>query len=212
MQKYPKTKRNLDERQEQKTEEDKAIAKKFGQEYFDGERRYGYGGYTYHPRFWTEVIKDFIEYYHLTSNSKILDVGCGKGFMLFDFKKALPGITILGIDISEYAIKNAKEEVKQFLKVGNAADLNIFADKEFDLVISINTIHNLPLDECKKALKEIERIGKRAFIMNDAWRTEEEKNRMHKWNLTGETIMHTDNWKRLFDEVGYTGDYYWFIP
>jgi len=88
----------------------------------------------------------------------------------------------------------------------------MFKDKEFELVISINTIHNLKLEDCKKAFREIQRVGKNAFIMNDAWRTDEEKERMHKWNLTGETYMHVDNWKKLFEEVGYKGDYYWFIP
>ena len=210
--KYPRTKRNLDEREEQKTEEDKAIAKKFGKEFFDGDRRHGYGGFSYNPRFWTGVVKDMIKHYGLTNESKILDVGCAKGFMLYDFKKALPGLTVNGIDISEYAIKNAMDEVKPFLSVGNAKDLSIFKDKEFDLVISINTIHNLPLNECKQALREIRRVGKNAFIENDAWRTDEEKERMNIWNLTGETYMHVDDWKKLFEEVGYTGDYYWFIP
>ncbi len=211
MEKYPRTKRNIDEREEQKTEEDRAIAKKFGKEYFDGDRRHGYGGYSYHPRFWTGVVKDMIEYYGLTEESRILDVGCGKGFMLYDFKKALPGITVRGIDISQYAIDNAMEDVKPFLQVGNAKDLGMFKDKEFDLVVSITTVHNLKLEECKQVIKEIQRVEKNAFITVDAWRNDKEKERMHKWNLTAETYMHVDDWKRLFGEVGYTGDYYWFI-
>lgn len=210
--KYPKTKRNLDERAEQKTEEDKAIAKRFDKEYFDGDRKHGYGGFSYHPRFWTEVVQDFIKHYGLTAESKILDVGCGKGFMLYDFIQALPGLTVRGIDISEYAIEHAKEEVKSFLSVGNAKDLSRFNDNEFDLAVSINTIHNLKLEECKQALKEIQRVSKQAFVVNDAWKNDEEKERMKKWNLTGETVMHVNDWKRLFKEVGYTGDYYWFIP
>jgi SAM-dependent methyltransferase len=211
MAKYPKTKRNINEREVQRTKDDIQLAKQFGKEYFDGERRTGYGGYYYHERFWTNVVQDFIEYYKLTKDSKILDVGCGKGFMLFDFMNAIPGITVKGIDISQYAIDKAKEEVKEFLQVGNAKDLSMFKDKEFDLVISITTIHNLKLEDCKQALREIQRVGKNAFITNDAWRTEEEKERMHKWNLTAETFMSTDDWEKLFNEVGYTGDYYWFI-
>jgi SAM-dependent methyltransferase len=212
MAQYPRTKRNLDERAEQKTKEDRAIAKKFGEEFFDGDRRHGYGGYNYHPRFWTDVVQDMIKHYRLTNKSKILDVGCGKGFMLHDFKKALPGIIIHGIDISKYAIENAMEDMKPFLSVGNAKDLSMFKDKEFDLVVSINTVHNLHLEGCKQALREIQRVGKNAFIVNDAWRNDEEQERMQIWNLTAETYMHVDDWKKLFDEVGYRGDYYWFFP
>ena len=210
--KYPQPKRLLEQRAQQRTKEDIEIAKKFGKEYFDGMRNQGYGGYHYHPRFWTDVVQDFIVYYGLTKKSKILDVGCGKGFMLYDFLKAIPGISLRGIDISPYAIENSLPEVKPLLSVGNAKDLSRFKDKEFDVVISINTIHNLKIDECQQALREIERVGKHAFITNDAWRNEQEKERMLQWNLTGETVMHTDDWKKLFKEVGYTGDYYWFIP
>lgn len=209
--KYPRSKRPIDERAVQRTPEDVVIAKKFSKEFFDGNRNQGYGGYNYHERFWSGVVQDFIKYYGLTKESKILDVGCGKGFMLYDFIKALPGIYVRGIDISEYAIGNALPEVKSFCSVGNAKDLNIFKDKEFDVIISINTVHNLKLEECKKALKELQRVGKHAFITNDAWRNEVEKENMLKWNLTGETYMHVDDWKRLFAEVGYKGDYYWFI-
>jgi transketolase len=210
--KYPKTKRNVDERGAEKSEEDRTIARKFGKEFFDGDRKHGYGGFFYNPRFWTEVVKDFIQYYGLTAESKILDVGCGKGFMLYDFIKALPGLSVQGIDISEYAISHCVGFIKDYLSVGDAHDLSKYKDKEFDLVISINTIHNLKLEECKQALREVQRVGKRAFITNDAWRNDEEKEMMKKWNLTGETMMHVDDWKKLFEEVGYSGDFYWFIP
>jgi ubiquinone/menaquinone biosynthesis C-methylase UbiE len=138
-------------------------------------------------------------------------VGCGKGFMLYDFKQLLPELTIAGIDISRYAIENAIENIRPYVQVGNASELP-YPDKSFDLVISINTIHNLPLDMCKKALQEIERVSKsHSFITVDAWRNEEEKERLLKWNLTAKTYMHVNEWKLLFEEVGYTGDYYWFI-
>ncbi len=204
--------RNLAERAEKRTAEDIKIARKFGKEFFDGERRHGYGGYHYNPKYWTGVVRDFIRHYRLTNNSKILDIGCGKGFMLYDFKKALPGIEIKGIDISAYAVENSMEEIKPFVSVGDARNLSHFKDKEFDLVISINTIHNLHLDDCRRALREIQRIGNTAFIVNDAWRNEEEKQRMLNWNLTGITFMHVEEWKKLFEEVGYQGDYYWFMP
>ncbi|MFH1607974.1 MAG: transketolase C-terminal domain-containing protein [archaeon] len=212
MEKYPRANRDVTKKGVEKTWEDIVTAKKFGRKFFDGERRQGYGGYSYNPRFFSGVVQDMIKHYGLTSESKVLDVGCAKGFMLHDLKEAMPGISVEGIDISDYAIENSKPEVKQFLSVGDARDLSKFKDKEFDLVISITTIHNLSRSECKKALQEMQRIGKNVFITVDAWRNEEEKRRMIDWNLTAETYMHVDDWKKLFSEAGYTGDYYWFIP
>ena len=181
---YPRTNRNLEERLEQKTEDIRRVAREFGKEFFDGDRKYGYGGFNYNPRFWQSVVPDFQRQYKLTKNSHVLDVGCAKGFMLYDFMQKIPGINVRGIDISEYAISQAKEEVKEFVSVGNAKAMP-FADQSFDLVISINTIHNLPLEECKQALREIQRVTKKnAFITVDAYRTTEEKNRMDMWNLT----------------------------
>lgn len=211
MEKFPKIKRDISKRETEKTEEDRIIAKQFGKEFFDGDRKYGYGGYNYHPRFWTGVVEDMIDYYHLTKDSKVLDIGCAKGFMLYDFMRILPGIKVRGIDISDYAINNSKEEVRKFLSVGDAKNLAEFSDKEFDLVTSLITLHNLPLDECKKAIREIERVGKKAFITLDAWITEEEKENLLKWNLTAKTLMSDKEWTKLFSETGYTGDYYWNI-
>ena len=208
---YPRSKRPIEERGKLVTEEHRKIARQFGEEYFDGDRLYGYGGYYYHPRFWQATAKRFRDYYHLAEDASVLDVGCAKGFMLHDFKELMSNLTIAGIDISEYGIEHAIETVQPFLRVGNAKELS-YEDNSFDLVISINTIHNLPLEECKQALREIQRVSrKHAFITMDAWRTEEERERMMKWNLTALTYMHADDWKKLFAEVGYTGDYYWFI-
>lgn len=212
LKKYPQAKRNLDLRLEEKTPEVRRIARLFGKEFFDGERKYGYGGYYYHPRFWTGVIGDFQKHYGLTSKSSVLDVGCGKGFMLYDFQRLIPGITIAGIDISDYAIEHALVEVKPYLRIGNAKKLP-YKDKSFDLVISINTVHNLPFGECKEAIREIQRVTKKdAFITVDAYRNEEEKKRMEMWNLTALTYMSISEWKKLFKDIGYTGDYWWFIP
>ena len=209
---YPRTKRNVEERGRAKTEEDRAVARRFGKEYFDGDRRYGYGGYQYHPRFWEKVVSDFQNYYGLTSKSSVLDVGCGKGFMLYDFARLIPGIKVRGIDGSRYAIDCAKEEIKPFLEIGNAKKLP-FKDHSFDLVVSINTIHNLPRSECKQALQEIQRVARRhAFVTVDSYRSDEEKRRMDQWNLTALTYMHVEEWKALFRETGYSGDYDWFIP
>ncbi len=210
--KYPQSKRDPKGRAEQKTEAIRSVARKFGKEFFDGDRIYGYGGYSYQPRFWQPVVPDFQKHYGLIAKSRVLDVGCAKGFMMHDFAQAIPGIHLEGIDVSSYAVDQAIVDMKPFVKVANAKELP-FADKSFDLVISINTIHNLALNECKQALREIQRVTKRhAFITVDAYRNDEEKKMMEMWNLTALTYMHVDEWVRVFSEVGYLGDYYWFIP
>jgi len=209
---YPKAKRNLDERAATKSEADRAIARQFGKDFFDGDRRHGYGGFNYMPRFWQPVIPTFKKYWDLNSQSSVLDVGCGKGFMLHDFKELITGITIAGIDISSYAIENSMPDVKPYLKISNAINLP-YPDKSFDCVISINTIHNLERNECAIALQEIERVSRgKSFITVDAYRNEAEKERMYAWNLTAKTIMSVDEWILFFKEVEYNGDYYWFIP
>lgn len=209
---YPKVKRKIGQRAGIKTPQIRRIARRFGKEFFDGDRKYGYGGFNYNPKYWVQVVKDFQAYYHLKKKSSVLDVGCGKGFMLFDLMNLIPGIKLAGIDLSEYAIENCKPEVKKYLSVANAKKLP-FRDRSFDLVISINTVHNLPRKDCIRAIREIQRVSKKySFITVDAFRNEEEKKRMHMWNLTAKTMMHADDWKRLFKKIGYTGDYYWFIP
>ncbi|HMF12168.1 MAG TPA: class I SAM-dependent methyltransferase, partial [Gemmataceae bacterium] len=136
---YPRSKRPIDERASRVTDADRAIARQFGRDYFDGDRIHGYGGYHYHPRFWQATVRRFRDHYGLKPGDCVLDVGCAKGFMLHDFKELIPGLTIAGIDISEYAIAHAKEEVKPFLRVGNAKELP-YDDRSFDLVVAINTI------------------------------------------------------------------------
>jgi SAM-dependent methyltransferase len=209
---YPKAKRDLSARLESKSEESRAIGRKFGFDYFDGDRIHGYGGFNYLERFWKPVIPTIIEHYQIDNSSKVLDVGCAKGYFLYDLKQELPGVSISGVDISEYAIKNAKSEVKESLQVANATKLP-FKDDSFDFVMSINTVHNLNREECAISLQEIERVSRGgSFITVDAYRNDEEKARMEAWNLTALTMMAVEEWKDFFLEVGYTGDFYWFIP
>ncbi len=209
---YPKPKRDLDKRLNEKTESDRAIARKFGEEFFDGSRSQGYGGYNYNSRFWSPVVPTFKNYWQLSAKHSILDVGCGKGFMIYDIHRLIPGIEVKGIDISEYAINNSIKPIKNFVSVANAKNLP-FDDKSYDIVISINTVHNLEIDECAIALQEIERVKiKGSFITVDAYRTDDEKKRMMAWNLTAKTILSVEDWIKFFKKVGYTGDYYWFIP
>lgn len=212
MKNYPRTKRDPKARAAEKTEQDRAIARQFGKEFFDGERRTGYGGFSYNPRFWQPVIPDFVKHWDLNANSSVLDVGCAKGFMLWDFMQLVPGIKVAGIDISKYAIENGVEQVRPYLQVGDARKLP-FPDKSFDVVISITTVHNFDRAELIQSLREIERVQRRgSFITVDAYRNDEEKEAMYAWNLTAKTIMHVDEWKKLFKEAGYTGDYHWFMP
>jgi len=211
MKNYPRTKRDPKARADSKTEEDRRIARKFDKDFFDGDRKYGYGGYSYNSRFWQPVVPDFIEYYSLDNNCSLLDIGSGKGFMLRDFKEALPGLQIRGIDISEYAIQNSLDDIKDYQDVGDAKDLP-YEDDSFDLALSIVTLHNLPREECAQSLKEIARVSKNSFITLDAYSNDEEKSAMNDWNLTALTVMHVEEWKSFFEESGYTGDYYWFKP
>ncbi|WP_202980711.1 class I SAM-dependent methyltransferase [Alteromonas sp. RKMC-009] len=209
---YPRTKRDTKARVEAKTEEVRRIARQFGEAFFDGDRQYGYGGFHYSARFWQPVIPDFQAHFQLTAQSKVLDVGCAKGFMLHDMQELIPGIDVNGVDVSDYAIANAYPTVKHKLQQANAMALP-FEDNTFDAVISVNTVHNLEQDDCAIALQEIMRVSKgNAFITVDAYRDDEEKERMYEWNLTAKTIMHVDEWKAFFRDVGYTGDYYWFMP
>ena len=209
---YPKSKRNVEERGSTKTPADRVLARKFGKEFFDGDRSHGYGGFSYHPRFWQPVIHTFQQHWNLTEKSSVLDVGCAKGFMLHDFSEIIPGISVKGVDISSYAIENAIEDMRPHVQVASAVELP-FPDKSFDIVISITTIHNLEIDDLIKSLGEIERIARvGSFITVDAYRDEQEKARMEAWNLTAKTVLHVDEWKSLFKKAGYTGDYYWFMP
>lgn len=209
---YPKAKRDVAARAESKTDADRAVARQFGKEFFDGERRHGYGGFQYHARFWQPVIPTFQQHYGLTAQSSVLDVGCAKGFMLHDFAAAIPGITVAGVDVSSYAIAQAIDDMKPFVAVGDTRELP-FPNQSFDLVISINTIHNLERDDLARALREIERVSRgKSFITVDAYRNDDEKKLMYAWNLTAKTIMHVDEWTAFFADVGYTGDYFWFVP
>ncbi len=209
---YPKTKRNPLDRLKDKTAQDQEIARRFDKEFFDGDRKHGYGGFSYDPKFWQPVVPSFINFWNIKRNDSLLDVGCAKGFMLYDFKQIIPSLEVKGIDISNYAIKNALPEIKSNLLVADAKEIP-FEDNSFDHVIAINTIHNLNEDDCAKSLREITRVSKKnSFITVDAYRNEEEKKLMYAWNLTAKTIMSVNEWKKFFKKNNYFGDYFWFTP
>ena len=182
-------------------------AKEYETDYWDGDRRYGYGGYKYMPGRWKSVAEALIENYGLTNDSSVLDVGCGKGFLLFDFLKVMPEAKIFGIDISDYAIQNSKEEIRENLQVGKATNLP-WPDDYFDLVFSINTFHNLHSYDLEPALREFERVGKdNKYICVESYRTEEEKANLLYWQVTCESFCTPEEWEWWFKHTGYTGDY-----
>ena len=212
MKNYPRSKRDIKRRGAEKTKEDRRLAREFGKDFFDGDRKSGYGGCFYNSRFWQPVISTFQEHFWLTKESSVLDVGCAKGFMLHDMAELIPGINVKGIDISQYAIDNVIEDMKGHVQTGDARELP-FEDNSFDVVISVTTVHNFDHKECIQALQEIERVSRgKSFVTVDAYRNDNEKKAMHAWNLTAKTILHVDEWKDLFEEAGYTGDYFWFMP
>jgi len=182
------------------------VARRFDRNFWDGDRRYGYGGYKYDGR-WEVVARVLIEKYNLSDDAKILDVGCGKGFLLYEFKKLLPQASVKGFDISSYAVENAKEEIKEKLFVHKVQNPYPFEDNEFDLVLSITTLHNLGINELKPALKEVERVGKNKYIVVESFRNDLELFNVQCWSLTCESFFRPEGWVWLFDEFGYTGDY-----
>jgi SAM-dependent methyltransferase len=183
------------------------IAKKYGEQYWDGNRRYGYGGYRYIPGRWKPVAEELIKQYNLTNNSKILDVGCGKAFLLYEIQLLLPGAKLVGMDISQYGLNSKHPDFKGNLFIHRAQDYYPFENKEFDLVISITTLHNLRLPELEIALKEIERVGKQAYVMLESYRNELEMFNLECWALTAESLLDEEEWIWLYNHFGYTGDY-----
>jgi ubiquinone/menaquinone biosynthesis C-methylase UbiE len=181
-------------------------AKEYEFDYWDGDRRYGYGGYKYDGR-WREIALDLIEQYNLKDGCSILDVGCGKAFLLYELKQLLPNAKIRGFDISKHAIKNAKEEIKEYLFLHRAEEKYPFKDGEFDLVLSLGALHNLKIYDLKKALSEIERVGKNKFVMVEAYRNDTELFNLECWALTCESFFRPDEWTWLYKEFGYSGDY-----
>jgi len=183
------------------------LAKQWGYDYWDGDRRICYGGYRYMEGRWEKVARDMTRHYGIKAGDKILDVGCGKGFLLYDFTKVVPGIDVTGIDISRYAVENAKEEIRGRLKVGNATALP-FPDNHFDFVFSITTLHNLHCYDLDKALREIQRVGKKnKYICVESYRNETEKANLLYWQVTCEAFNTPEEWEWWFKQTGYTGDH-----
>ena len=182
------------------------VATRWGADYWDGDRRYGYGGYRYDGR-WRGVAEQMVAHYGLRAGKSVLDVGCGKGFLLHELKQLVPGLDVAGIDVSEYGIANAKEEIRPYVRVADCTALP-FPDRSFDLVLSINTLHNLRNYELKTAISEIKRVSRaQSYICVESFRNEREKVNLLYWQLTCRTFLATDEWEWLFREYGYQGDF-----
>jgi SAM-dependent methyltransferase len=182
-------------------------AKEYEFDYWDGDRRFGYGGYRFIEGRWKPVAQALIDIYGLTNESSVLDVGCGKAFLLYEMKKLLPGLKVAGFDISKHGLAEAKEEVRPYLFNYRAQDPYPFGDKSFDLVISLGCFHNLRVFELQTALREVERVGKNKYVMLEGYRNELELFNLECWALTAESLFHTSEWIWLYEHFGYTGDY-----
>lgn len=206
---YPRARRPIAER-EAAAPAQREIAKRFGREYFDGDRTQGYGGYRYDGR-WVAIARRMAEFYGLTAADAVLDVGCAKGFLLHDLQLVVPGITVAGLDISAYAVDHAMESVRPFVQVGSAVKLP-YPDRSFDVVISINVVHNLELGDCVQAIREMERVSRRfKYLQVDSYLDETQQRNFERWQLTAVTHRDPAGWRQIFEKAGYTGDYFWTI-
>jgi SAM-dependent methyltransferase len=182
------------------------LAKQWGYDYWDGDRRICYGGYRYMPGRWAPVARAMVEHYQLKPGDRVLDIGCGKGFQLYELTQVLPGLQVRGLDVSTYAIENAHPDMKALIDHGTAARLP-YEDQAFDYVFSINTLHNLHNRDLEAALREIERVGKHKYICVESYRNENEKANLLYWQLTCEQFNSPDDWQWWFETTGYSGDH-----
>ena len=182
-------------------------AKEYEFDYWDGDRRYGYGGYKFIEGRWARVAKALIDIYSLKNGSRVLDVGCGKAFLLYEMRKILPDLQVAGFDISKHGLSEARDNIKPFLFNHKAQERYPFGDRHFDIVISLGTLHNLRLYDLQTAVREIERVGINKYIMVEGYRNELEQFNLECWALTAESVLHTSEWIWLYDYFGYTGDY-----
>jgi|TARA_B100001123_G_C15323752_1_gene1028808 ubiquinone/menaquinone biosynthesis C-methylase UbiE len=182
-------------------------AKQYEYDYWDGDRRYGYGGYKYMPGHWKPVAESLIENYKLDNDSSVLDVGCGKAYLLYEMKLILPGLRVVGFDISNHGLSDSRPEIRDNLFIARAQDPYKFNDNEFDLVISLGCLHNLRIFELQIALSEIERVGKQGYIMLESYRNEQEQFNLQCWALTCESFFDHEEWPWIYNHFGFTGDY-----
>jgi SAM-dependent methyltransferase len=182
------------------------VSKRFGPDYWDGDRRYGYGGYRYDGR-WTGVAQRLIELYDLKPDAKILDVGCGKAHLLYELQQLLPQAEVRGFDISDHGLQDAPEPIRPCLFHHDAREPFPFPDGHFDLVLAIGTFHNLRLFELETPLKEMTRVGRHQYLLVESYRNDQELFNLQCWALTAESFFDAEEWVWLLRHFGYDGDY-----
>lgn len=182
-------------------------AKEYGADYWDGDRRYGYGGYKYMPGRWKPVAQALIDTYGLKAGSSVLDVGCGKAFLLYEMQLLEPGLNLTGFDISDHGLAQRHPDFKGRLFNHRAQEEYPFEDNAFDLVISLGCLHNLRVFDLQTALKEIQRVGRNQYVMVESYRNEQEMFNLECWALTAESFFDQEEWIWLYDQFGYSGDY-----
>ena len=183
----------------------KMYAWELGKEYYDGSRLNGYGGFKYDGR-WLKLLPKLIKRYNLNKKSKVLDLGCKKGFLLKDLNILIPGVTSYGIENHPYALKKA---VKCNSKLIQSEYYNLpFKNKYFDFTIAFNSLYMQNLGDVIKSLKEIERVSKNSYVILASGENDYERNKFYKWTLIGTTILLKKEWKTLFKTINFSGDYY----
>jgi SAM-dependent methyltransferase len=188
------------------------VARRYGRDYWDGDRRYGYGGYRYDGR-WKPVAEVIIAAYGLGAGARILDVGCGKAHLLHELHELLPASDCVGIDVSEHGIGDAPPGIRPHLRLQRAEDPLPWEDGRFDLVLSLGCLHNLRLPEAATALREIQRVGRQAYVMVESYRDVRELFNLQCWALTCESFLSPESWTWLFGQAGYRGDHeFIFFP
>ena len=208
--KLPKSRRNIAGRSTAKSPDVVARSMQFEFDYFDGSRDYGYGGYRYDGR-WLPVAADIVAHYGLKSGDRVLDVGCAKGFLVKDLAATCPGLEVVGLDISNYALTHAEPEARGRL-VRGSCDALPFADASFDLVIGLDVIHNLDRAGVIRSLKEIDRVSKAlSYVRVDSYYTPEDRAIFLEWVLTAKFHDYPEGWEEVFAEAGFRGDWTWTI-
>jgi ubiquinone/menaquinone biosynthesis C-methylase UbiE len=205
--KHNKVVRNYLQRMREEKVKCMQVSKKYGYHYWDGDRKYGYGGYNYIPGYHTDLAKKIIKKYKLNNNSKILDVGCGKGFLAYEIKRIIKSEYIYGTDISTYAKKNALKDFKNNIKIHNLTNKFLYKNNYFDLVLCTNVLHNLRIEEIVLALQEINRISKKQFVCVESYRNEKEQFNLQCWALTAETLVDVKTWKWILKLSKFRGNY-----
>lgn len=196
-------KKNLLKRKKQITAE----YLKYGKDYFDNPNLgIGYGSYKYDGRY-ANVVKNLIEYYHLKPGMRVLEIGCAKGYILIEFHKL--GISVVGCDISKYALQNSHPNISKNLILHDLRTNLPFADNIFDLVFGKEVLLHVKEEFLPNVIKECMRVSKtNVFFEIQVARNAKEINYMEQWDPTYNNPKKPDWWLNLFKKLNYNGDWH----